>query len=112
MKALSFWVVPILVSSTAFGYLLPVDTQGDVQLKSLGVEEEPVDSKGLKVHEVSVDKPVDIRVEAQNLGKEAVGGAFHVWMNDDWTVMDSQTREIELKPGEKRSFQFSAQAKD
>lgn len=112
MRALAWAVVSAFVLSAAWGYLPPVDVQGDVQLKILGFDEETVDSKHLKVHEASADKPVDIRVEAENFGRGAVSGAFRVWMNDDWIVSAPEAQRIELKPGEKRSFQFSAQAKD
>ncbi|MBP5228498.1 MAG: hypothetical protein J6336_14045 [Kiritimatiellae bacterium] len=104
----------LLATLSASAFLPPVAEQNDISLRIENFDEaspENPKDRSLRVRKVDVSQPFSFTIAVANNRKEPAEGILKVWMNDDWTV--SETEEaVSLNPGEKKTFTRTATPSD
>ena len=104
-------LVAAALLGSAWAFRPPVDSRDGVTLAFEGFDEK-TDTPALCVVERSAVQPFSVRLRATNAGPVPAKGAFRVWVNDDWELVDSPPpAELALATNETRILSFAVRAK-
>ena len=101
--------VGAVMMATAF--LPPKAERDGVKVRIVGFDETQ-ETDALHVVRRETDKPFPIEIEIENKSAAAVSGAFKVWMNDDWDVLDAPEGDVSVEARAKKTLKATARAKE